>query len=432
MTIIPASQTTIAWQPTFMMLDVDGTGDESCLVITSLYNDSGSGTPGSISIVRLTQRNQGGDLVIMEDCLLTNSSHRWNVWNISELPDGLDEDYAFAISTETGESQDYLEAENVIILASYDNQDDRFEEEEEFIAPHLYYGDDFVAAPSRTYVTYFQDFCFGSEETLCYTTAHNGGIFFWDPAGLGEEEDREIISRIAASQHGGWRFDEYTFGELGDVHRAAVLEGATRRFEDLGDIRVDNRLLFFADNTMGFLVYDISKPEEPQFVWQWDGDTRPREATGANADWDWQGAGDLADDSFGQAVAGEYPSETFGIDVAWYCDSEQEEPPVIHLYLACGIDGLRRFELSEFLDPFGYDDSNDPNELSFDDFSVDRYDEFEVEVGQESTDLWAYDIGTFCEDRDTYVFSSWREGREYNLEGLLGLTVHLDAGVAND
>jgi len=174
---------------------------------------------------------------------------------------------------------------------------------------------------------------------------------------------------------------------------------------------------------MGFMVYDISKPDEPQYVWQWDCDTRPREDLIAGEDWNWHGAGDIASDEITQAAAEDFPGETFGIGVA---SNSEESPAVIHLYLAGGVDGLRRFDLTEFLDPFGLGDEGDDS--NFDDFLVDHYNSFFV--GQ--TVMQAHDLQTLSEDGDTYVFTSWRENHVNQGGQEIGISVHLDEDIVCD
>jgi hypothetical protein len=219
--------------------------------------------------------------------------------------------------------------------------------------------------------------------------------------------------------------DPYGWGELGDVHRAVVLNGGTSYFSELDDIQIGSRLLFFADNTMGFMVYDISKPDEPQFVWQWDCDTRPCEEEESGGDWDWHGVGDLNDDLITlQAEPGEIPGEAFGIGVA--SNSEGQSPAEVHLYLAGGIDGLRLFDLTEFLDPFGR--GNEGDDSNFDDFAIYHYNSYTV---GENVVMQAHDLQTFSEDDNTYVFTSWREGRDIT-NGHIGLSVHLDEDVICD
>ena len=404
----------IAWTPTFMDLDVVGTGEESCLVIPTM-SDGIYG--GSISIVRLTERNQADELLVIHNCFKCDADDNGNVYYVAELPSLAASDYA--ISTEFDDP-----LQNVILLASYDSDSRRFDDESTFNLPYLYYGARHIAAECRAWVTSVQRFRYGSEFNgpLCYTTTHNGGVLVWDPFTNAADK---TVSRIAASQHGGWRYSQLLGieGELGDVHRAVVLEGGSDSFSDLDDIQVDSRLLFFSDNTMGFIMCDVSKPDAPQFVWQWDCDTRPHEAGISESDWDWHGSGDILDDTVSQADQGSFPGETFGIGVA---SNSDDDPPTIHVYLAGGVDGLRLFDFSEFLDPFGVDDN--AGDSNFDDFSIDIYDDYVV--GE--IEMQAFDLQTFSEEGDTWVFTSWRENRAEGEEGLIGLTVHLDEDVVCD
>jgi hypothetical protein len=129
--------------------------------------------------------------------------------------------------------------------------------------------------------------------------------------------------------------------------------------------------MFFSNNVMGFIIFDVSNPVAPQFVWQWDGDMRPQEMGIGEEDWDWHGAGDVDDTMISQSDGGGLPAEAFGIGVAIDAGDEEEEiPPTIHVYLADSVEGLLRFDLSEFIDPFGYDLDEGTTDLDFDDFSV--------------------------------------------------------------
>ncbi len=401
----------VAWSPTFMDLDVAGTGEESCLVIPTTA-DATYG--GSISIVRLTERNQDSLLVVIDNCFKCDEDDHGDVYYVAELPPSAEQDYA--ISTEFSNP-----LQNVILLASFDSDSSRFDDESTFNVPYLYYGARHEPSEARAWVTYVQHFRYGSEfdGSLCYTTNHNGGVLIWDPDTT-DSTDR-TVSRIAVSQYGGWYYDEDTKGELGDVHRAAILEGGSSTFSDLDTIQVDCRLLFFSNRTMGFIVCDVSKPNAPQHVWQWDGDTRPCEDDAIGGDWGWHGSGDVDDDAISKADGGSFPGETFGIGVA---SNSSDDPPTIHVYLAGGVDGLRLFDLSEFLDPFGEDTTGDSN---FDDFSIDIYDNYQVGLDA----MQAFDLQTFTEGDDTYVFTSWRKNRT-NTNGPIGLTVHVDEDVECD
>jgi hypothetical protein len=408
----------IAWTPTFMSLDAVGSGAEPCLVIPT-YCDVDSEVGGSISIVRLTERDQSDELIVLDDCLSCTLGTQWGVYHVAELPSGAEEDYS--ISTEFGEYPPPDIDENVIVFASYNSDSTRFEAQSYFQIPDFYYGARHSSIWARAWLTYSQYFRYGSEfaDTLCYTTTHNGGVLVWDPDDSATER---IISRVAASQHGGWCYDAFTGGELGDVHRAAVLEGASSSFAPLGSIVVASRLLFLSNNTMGFVICDVSKPDAPQYVWQWDCDTRPCEEDLGEKDWAWHGAGDNLDDTIAQASPGSLPGETFGIGVA---SNSSDDPPTIHVYLAGGVDGLRLFDLSTFIDPFGEGESGDDS--NYDDFSILCYDDYEIGIN----DMRAYDLQTFSEDGDTYVFTSWKASRD-DEQGPIGLTVHLDEDVICD
>ena len=107
------------------------------------------------------------------------------------------------------------------------------------------------------------------------------------------------------------------------------------------------------------MICDISKPDAPQHIWQWDCDTRPCEEESQGGDWDWHGAGNMDDDTTDQSDPGSFAARTFGIGVA---SKSSVDPPTIHVYLAGGVDGLRLFDFTDFLDPFGEDeDGNSGN-----------------------------------------------------------------------
>ena len=164
----------IARRPTFMDLDVVGTGEESCLVIPTMADGTDG---GSISIVRLTERNQSDELLVIDNCFKCDGGDHLNVYNVAELPPNAVYDYA--ISTEFDEDP----MQFVILLASFDSDSSRFDDESTFNVPYVYYGARHTTVVSRICVTAFQRFRYGSEFTgpLCYTTCHNGGVLVWDP-----------------------------------------------------------------------------------------------------------------------------------------------------------------------------------------------------------------------------------------------------------
>lgn len=405
-------QEPIAFTPSFQSLDITGQGEEPCLVIPTMGEDS---TPGSISIVRLTVRSSN-QLVVLNDCLSCSTqvlADYLNLYYVAEIPAG------FAISMDAVPEEFPPEA-NYIVYAEFDTQSGKFDATGAFALPYFYRGDRHVASPTRPWVTQMQSFHYGSEfdGTLCFTTAHNGGVILWDPS-----EEEPDIYRASPSQHGGWECEEVepvVSGELGDVHRAVILEGGSGSIDELDFIQVDNRLLFYSDNTMGFIVADVSRPYQPQHIWQWDGDLIPCEVE--DEIWGWHGAG-RNNDFIELADPGCLPGETFGIGIASNSDDE-ESPAIIHLYLAGGVDGLRRFDLTDFLDPFGRADDTESN---YDDFSVDDF----IYVNGDEEVMTAYDLQTLSEDGDTYVITSWRQNRS-DTGGDLGLTVHLDEDVVCD
>ncbi len=372
------------------------------------------------------ERDERNDLLVENNCFKCDGGDHREVYHVTELPSSAAEDYA--ISTEFPPAQPGGPVQNVILLSSYNSDSRRFDDESTFNVPYLYYGSMHGTVDTRTWVTSVQDFRYGSEfnDSLCYTTTHNGGILVWDPD-VDVNDDR-IVSRISVSQCGGWDYEVGSVdigGELGDVHRAVVLEGGSDSFSDLDSIQIDNRLLFYSNNTMGLMICDISKPDAPQHIWQWDCDTRPCEESSQGGDWDWHGAGNMDDDTIDQAEPGSYAARTFGIGVAYFVPEESPPPPTIHVYLAGGIDGLRLLNFSEFLNPFGV---NMDGESNFDDFSIDIYDSYIVD----EEEMQAFDLQTFSEDGDTYVFTSWKMSTQYGVEGPIGLTVHLDEDVVCD
>jgi hypothetical protein len=406
----PGIQEPIAFTPSFQSLDITGQGAEPCLVIPTLGEGS---TGGSISIVQLTARSSN-QLVVTDDCFSCDAQvldDYLNLYYVAELPTG------FAISIDALPEQAPPET-NYIVYAAFVTQSGKFQATGAFALPDIYRGDRHVASPTRPWVTQMEHFHYGTDcnATLCFTTTHNGGVILWNPSAQNPD-----IYWISPSQHGWWEYaeDPDVWGELGDVHRAVILEGSSGTIEQLGNIQVDNRLLFFSDNTMGFIVADISRPFQPQHIWQWDSDLIPYEDASS---WDWHGAG-RNDEALDQADPGDLPGETFGIGMALNSMS-QLSPATIHLYLAGGVDGLRRFDLAEFLNPFGRGDAGASN---YDDFSIDNF--IYVNGGEEV--MTAYDLQTLSEDGVTFIFTSWRADRA-DEDGWLGLTVHLDAGVVSD
>lgn len=407
----------IAFTPSFMDLTID-TRAEPCLVIPVI--SEGSTASGSISVVRLTRRDAGNppQLLVMNnrfDCNSELTNYRDLYYVSEDLPGSLPASHAISIVTNP---QGY-DINNYILYAYFDSSTDLFEATGSFLLPDIYSGDQHMSVPTRPFVTKLQDFEYGTEVDgqLCYTTGHNGGVILWDPAG-GESPD---IYWISVSQWGTWIYDDDPpiIGELGDVHRAVILEGGSDSFERLGDnITVANRLMFFADFTMGFIASDVSRPTQPQHVWQWDCDSRPREMD--YEDWEWHGAGHVTLETIDQADTENYPGETFGIGLAV---NSGDSPPTIHLYLAGGSEGLRCFDLSEFLDPFGVDVGTESN---YDDYVVYQYDDYEVD----SNAMGAFDLQTLSEDGDTYVITSWKSVRTGT--GIIGLTIHLDESVVCD
>jgi len=127
--------TPIAWTPTFMDLDIDEGGNESCLVIPTLHEGSNE---GSISIVRLTERDNHDKLIVLKDCLSCDLGTNWSVYHVAELHSSAEYDYA--ISTEYGRQSPPNHDNDIIALASFDGSGNEFVDEDTLRIPALYYG----------------------------------------------------------------------------------------------------------------------------------------------------------------------------------------------------------------------------------------------------------------------------------------------------
>jgi len=308
-----------------------------------------------------------------------------------------------------------INVENSINICTFDPGSVQFSTIHRTTPEEFYYGASSYYAPARTCETQlFQYTNESGNSVACLTTMHNGGIRIWDP-----ESPFRILSRIGVVQHGDsglYYYDEddhrVVNSELGDVHRAVILNG----IDPNSNRGIEPRLLFFSNNTMGYLIYDISVPEEPQFIWQWDNDTR----LGADSDFNWHGAGcDNEPISNQQASPATFPGCSFGIGLR----AEQSNSS-IHLFLADGRSGLLCFDLSYFLSPFGYDP-----ERNFRSISIDP--PFKYSIGDDS--LHAYDLCTLDLGEDgSLVFTTWKTTNDTEApESYIGLSVHLDGPGGN-
>ncbi|PIE51093.1 hypothetical protein CSA37_01570 [Candidatus Fermentibacteria bacterium] len=375
------------FDPAFMKLQINGT-DEWCLVVPIVERPvSSSGIPngGDIMIIRLESRNADDRLITIENTLNINSYEPVEVYCCKENPDN--GDYLISLDGSKGGS-----AYNLICVAEFRTADNQFYEKHTYTVPDLYFAHNNHSVPARTYEHFF----FDTANDLAYFTNHNCGVSIWDYSNTTSSE-LPLETRIA-SQQGGWGGSENYVEELGDVHRAAVLECNCGSGND-------SKLLFVANHTMGIMVWDVTSPENPLFVFQWDTDTKPY------VWYSWRGAGR---NSIPGLKLPPYPAAvTFGLDVCAVNGSTD----YIHLYCGDGCDGIRTIDFSQFFFPWGG---------NYGEFSA--LDDNTYSYG--STDHWAYDLRTFQQGSSLYVLTSWREkpdaGTRYtSLEtGTIALSLH--------
>jgi|WetSurMetagenome_2_1015567.scaffolds.fasta_scaffold08021_2 hypothetical protein len=136
----------IAWMPTFMTIDITGSGEEPCLVIPSLW-DPNQQAPGQISVVRLTVR-ENDELQMYSDCFAYTPDSCWNVYYVAKLPSA-----GYAISTEFGEDPPPYIDENLIVRAAWDDDNHQFVAGTELVLPDMYYGSRHAAVWTRPFVT---------------------------------------------------------------------------------------------------------------------------------------------------------------------------------------------------------------------------------------------------------------------------------------
>ncbi|MCK5034953.1 MAG: T9SS type A sorting domain-containing protein [Candidatus Sabulitectum sp.] len=374
---------------TFMQLPISGTA-EWCLVVPIVERSAvaNPGTPnnGNIMIVRLETRDANHELVTINSGFVLAQGVSYTpeeVYYCTKNPDNGD----YLVSFAGG-------GENVVCISSFNQIRNRFEGNSVFELPDLYFAHNDNEVPRRPY----EHFYFDEVNDYAYLTSHNGGITLWDYSTT-SGTNLPIESSIAAQQ-GGWASSSSSNGgELGDAHRGAVLEC------DEGP-NSDSKLLFFANLTMGIMVYDVTDPENPLFVFQWDDDTKPSDWT----TWHGAGAGSVSSGS-------EIPAVTFGLDVCGY----EGSPDYIHLYAGNGVDGLRTIDFSEFLVPWGGGDQF---------LALDEHTYFPQTIGM--TDYWAHDLRTIQHGTSLYVITSWREppdsGNHYGTSesGVIAITLHKD------
>ncbi|MDM7993094.1 MAG: FlgD immunoglobulin-like domain containing protein [Candidatus Fermentibacter sp.] len=332
--------------PRFMQLPYDPLNPEWCLVVPNRASET---LPGSIDIIRLQKQGETAPVVCHNRLAMPTPPSGWtrlsNVYSISYVP--IVSTTPYCISAEYEDEHDVNGFWSFFGLASFVTDKFVVDASGRNRVLDVYYGNTVETNPTRPCESQLCEFVFGGESSsLFLSTSHNGGVVIWDHSGI-SQQDAEVVSQILTPQHGWDQGAVGGIGELGDTHRAVVLEGAD--FSVNGDAG-ETRLLFFANNTMGFCVYDISNPASPQFIWQWDGDTRePANSTG---DWDWCGTICPVD---GEDLAippqsSQYPGRAFGIDLV-----SNENSGYIRLFLGDCADGLLSFDLSNFLNPFAID-----------------------------------------------------------------------------
>ncbi len=336
------------------------------------------------------------------DCWNTATANQ--VYHISDLENG-----SYGIN-----------AENVITVCTFDALTKQFINSDRIPPENVFYGASSTCPPARTFETQLYGYnCFGLTGNACITTMHNGGIRIWDP------QTHDILSRIGVGQQGGSgshycdvNGNVVVDGELGDVHRAAILNGADITTE-LGVIA--SRLLFFSNHTMGFMIYDISIPDAPQYVWQWDNDVRLGSGAGQ---FDWHSAGcDNKEIALPNNPPALIPGNAFGIGLRAVYGQLQDD--IIHVFVADGRFGLLAFDFGNFLSPFGYDDECNYRSVVID--------EPIYYLTPEEDPFMAHDLRTLDYDGGTLVFTSWKENKEQEETGFVGLSVHRDgsAGLRN-
>lgn len=255
----------------------------------------------------------------------------------------------------------------------------------------------------RPYETYVYSYPSLRQASVAFTTCHNGGVLLWDTA------TNDWISWIRVGQWGGsgtgYILDDLLLcdGELGDMHRIAMI------LDSYGN----PSLLFISNHTMGFMVYDVSDPWEPKYVWQWDNDTRM--TSGQSFSWHGPGNGDV---SPGYDPDSSVPGCVFGMGMN-YCSNSG----AIHAFIGDGFDGLLAFDFSYFFAPFSGVANNSERNFRY----FDIYDNISLDhpIPASLNPLLAYEVRTIELSEEVYVFTTWREHIE-DFDCVLGLTVYGD------
>jgi len=380
------------FDPSFIPLDVDNDGiEENCLVMPC-RNRNGT---GGISIYDLENR-----ILYQDDCFLWKDTPMlgeiYHVAAITDYPELTKNRYSISL-------------EDKICIAGFQSAsgNPRFVPIEFYNLEQRHYASAGLTLPARAFETLLLDYP-TLEIDIAVTTVHNGGIDIWSPSCF-----KHSISRIGVAQPGGSGLHEnegfgepmHVDGELGDVHRAYVISN-DRDFP---------QLLFFTAHTMGFMVYDIADPFSPQFVWQWDNDTRITHSALGDTVLNWHGAGngDIAPVQ-GSLTPYNPPGDAFGIGGMYNTETE-----LIHIYLADGADGIRAFDFTNFFHPFSAGAS------AFAEF--DNYYTYTFSPNPEETPYLAYDLRTLEMDGEegAFIFTSWREHADTST-GITYLSVHRD------
>lgn len=388
----PAGVDYYAFDISFISLPIGPRGEiHDCLVVPYIASDDATGT---IRIVDLETRNWDGTLKVFIDCFESpfigedGIDYTGELYHVADISTQSEPDLYSISVTETDPTTPIF---NTFVTAEFYMNDENMPK----FRMHPTYGllnlmDQHHASAAwhsgaRPYETILSGFSFSSfQEYHCISTCHNGGILIWQPG-------NDPSSRINVGQWGGWDNSAYpppkeVDGERGDVHRAAVLNGANYFVN--GNL-IFGKLLFFSSHTMGFLLFDITDPENPNFVWQWDEDTPIVEDGGISVGW---------------------PGDCFGIAVGWNSLSNK-----IRLYLGNGPDGLRCLDLSYFLCPWSF--SGTRNFDSYYEVSVDNHN---------FKNLMANDVRFLLDDGNAYIFTSWREHIDTDYSYEIGITVHRD------
>ena len=378
---------------TIMDLDLDNNGiDESCLIVPMYSDNSNAGT---IYIYNL----ENGDW--HTNCLDWGSSVPSN-------------EVVHVLQYTAGHSDQYLIASGGdILVSSFDNSNPRnpkFAVNRTVVFGDCYYAASSHSVPSRAYETVLLNSYNQSSSQQVITSLHVGGMSLWDP-----QASVDCLLGWMRVGEQGWYDSSIYQGDtkmvnsyMGDMHRVAVLNDEENK----------PALAFCANSGMGFIVYDISDPEEIKYVWQWDNDTSFWDGSvGGNFNWFGSGRGTPAPPY--DPATNILPGHVFGIAI-----NQNSTDQLIHLFIGDGADGLRAFNFSNFFSPFEncYIEDN-----VFRNFSV--YANITM-TSVSGSPMLAEDVRTY-EDTATgevYVFTTWkdRHGEVTDQNGRIALTVHKD------